>query len=344
MLGVDTRPRGSGKPPRSRSKVQNPVLLGKPCKSGPTDLRLRVVTPRGRHQDGSVCSTRSSSSTKPLSHSISFQTPPKVPPIACSAQAWAVTNGDTGKVLFGRNEEEVREVASLTKIATCYLALQLIKEMGLSLNCEVWVSSRAAQMDGTSANLQAGDHLRLIDLFHALMLPSGNDAAQCMAEFFGRRLIEQRGFAHTIKDPDRLFVREMNTLCTKLHLRKTVYQNPHGMSQPRNHSSARDVGALAAVAMRHSVFRMVVGTEKYTCKVVDRQGSGRVCTWRNTNLLLSRGYEGVKTGVTDAAGPCLCASWTRHSQRLIITVLHSRSMEARWEEVEQLLSWTIRRD
>ena len=341
MLEVD---RGRGRPPRSRSKVQKPVVLGKICKGVPAELRLRVLTPKERRQEGSVCSTRSSSSTKPLSHSISFQIPPKLPLIACSAQAWAITNGDTGKVLFGRQEEETREIASLTKIATCYLALQLVKEINLALSCEVVVSSRAAQMDGTSANLQPGDHLRLIDLFHALMLPSGNDAAQCLAEFFGRRLIEYRGFSQTIKEPDRLFVREMNTLCTKLHLRRTVFQNPHGMSQPRNHSCAKDVGALAAIAMRHGVFRTVVGTQKYTCRIVDRQGIPRIATWQNTNLLLSRGYEGMKTGVTDAAGPCLCASWSRHSQRLIITLLHSKSMEARWEDVEQLLSWTIKKD
>lgn len=334
----------AGRPPRGRSKGRRLAPLGKILKGVQMDMGQRTMTPRARRQEGSVCSTRSSSSSKPLTHSLSLQIQRKLPPPACSAQAWTLTNGDTGKVLFGVKDTETREIASLTKITTFYLALQLVKEMKISLNCEVLVSTHASQMDGTSANLQAGDRLRLIDLFYALMLPSGNDAAQCLAEFFGRRLIESRGFSQSIKDTDHIFVREMNTLCVKLHLRKTVFQNPHGMSVPRNLSSARDVGMMASAAMRLQLFRMVVSTGKYTCKVVDRQGLVRVKTWQNTNQLLSRGYEGVKTGVTDIAGPCLCASWTRNSQRLIITVLHSRSMDARWEDVEQILAWALRKD
>lgn len=352
MLEFDSKHLARARPPRSarhtplQVKPPSPhmdFISYLPLKPVPFKLRSRPPSPCDATTDVSLCSTRSSSSSKTIKRSISVteqrNKAVEPQPVTCSAKAWAITHGKTGKVLLGRNDEDPREIASLTKIMTLYTALQLLKELDISLTSDVTVSTKAANMNGTSARLQPGDHLKLVDLMHGMMLPSGNDAAQCIAEFFGRQLAEHRGIPGMTKDFDKLFVREMNQQADKLRLRKTFYQNPHGMSLKRNHSTAHDVNTLACIAMRLTLFRSIVNTQIYSCKITDKRGDDRIWTWENTNKLLQRGYEGVKTGVTDAAGPCLCASWKEGETRVIVTVLGSKSMEERWEEVPRLVTW-----
>ena len=79
------------------------------------------------------------------------------------------------------------EIASLTKIMTCYLSLLICKKFGIDLdNYWVRVSDKAAEMPGTSAELQAGDLISIDGLLHGLMLPSGNDASVALAESMGK--------------------------------------------------------------------------------------------------------------------------------------------------------------
>jgi len=348
MLESECKDLSRARPPRSARHTPLQAKPPSPCldfisfvslKPVPLKLRSRPASPC----NVSLCSTRSSSSTRTIKRSVSVTGQRKdsgeTHPVACSAKAWAVSNAKTGKLLLGKSDEEIREIASLTKIMTLFTALQLLKELEISLTTPVTVSFKAASMNGTSARLQPGDHLKLIDLMHGMMLPSGNDAAQCIAEFLGKRVAEHRAIPGLAKDYDKLFIREMNQIAEKLRMRKTFYQNPHGMSTKRNHSTARDVNTLASIAMRLTLFRSIVNTQMYSCRITDKRGDERVWTWENTNKLLQKGYEGVKTGVTDAAGPCLCASWREGETRLVVTLLGSKSMEERWEEVPRLVAW-----
>lgn len=87
-------------------------------------------------------------------------------------------------------ERDRREVASLTKIMTCYTVLNLIKKFNISeKNTMVVISENAANITGTTADLIAGDTLSIWDLLFGLMLPSGNDAAIALAEYFGQLLL-----------------------------------------------------------------------------------------------------------------------------------------------------------
>lgn len=87
----------------------------------------------------------------------------------------------------------MREIASLTKIMTAYASLQLVRELSLDLMKSLFtVSENAANTPGTTANLKAGQRVKIFDLIHALMLPSGNDAAITLAENFGDLIVKQR--------------------------------------------------------------------------------------------------------------------------------------------------------
>ena len=223
---------------------------------------------------------------------------------------------------------------------TCYLCLLLSQSLSLAPDTLIPVSAKAAAITGTTAELTQGDRVRLGDLVYGLMLPSGNDAAYALAEFFGRLLACKKGFFTMTKRLERLFIREMNRVASSLGMGNTEYKNPHGLSVRKNKSTARDVGTLAVAALRLPTFREIVSSRTHTCVIVNKKKGERTVTWENTNkLLLQPGFDGVKTGVTDAAGPCLCASLTRGEVRIVVTVLDCESMEARWTEVPKLANW-----
>lgn len=88
-------------------------------------------------------------------------------------------------------ERERREVASLTKIMTCYTVLTLIEKLNLDIETTfLTISFEATNILGTVADLAEGDTLSLEEMLYALMLPSGNDAAIALAEYFGGLLLE----------------------------------------------------------------------------------------------------------------------------------------------------------
>ncbi len=90
----------------------------------------------------------------------------------------------------------------------------------------------------------------------------------------------------------------------------TNYDSPHGLMNKWNYSTAHDIAKLAYKCMQDSEFREVVKTKTYECYGVMADGNKRRYQWDNTNKLLGvEGFNGVKTGVTDAAGPCLTASY-----------------------------------
>jgi len=108
-----------------------------------------------------------------------------------TAKSWSIMDGRTGEILFGKCENDRREIASMTKIMTCFVVIQIIRK--IKLNAEktmLQVSKNAATVGGTSAKLKTGDVLTIWDLLHGLMLPSGNDAGICLAEHFGQYLFE----------------------------------------------------------------------------------------------------------------------------------------------------------
>lgn len=257
-----------------------------------------------------------------------------------SCESWAVADLRSGSVIGGQNSLNHREIASITKIMTCLLVVKYIEDTGFDLENFIPISHTASSIGGTSARLRAGEQIQTIDLLYGLMLPSGNDAAVALSEFFGSLLAYEYGDEYA--DGTRYFVREMNLIAKEIGLVDTHFANPHGMSKPKNLSSARDVCRLAAVAMHNELFRGIVSTCSYTCYVLQSDGCGfRRCKWENTNELLGNGFCGVKTGVTKNAGPCLCACYCKNGKSVIVVVLGSASKEQRWIDVPKLAEWGI---
>jgi D-alanyl-D-alanine carboxypeptidase (penicillin-binding protein 5/6) len=263
-------------------------------------------------------------------HAVRQSAPPRV-----SAKAWAIADGKNGKVLWGSKESEPRAIASTTKIMTALLVLSLAENDPKVLNEEMVFSARAAAVPGSSSRLREGERLPVRELLYGMLLPSGNDAAVAFAEHFGPRF---NSGDQKEKDPVKLFVAEMNRRAKDLKLAQVSFLDPNGLA--RNQASARDLAALTWTAMQNKLFTEYVRTRRHVYSVVGKDGQKREVTWTNTNKLLGEtGFDGVKTGTTNAAGACLVASGTKGGDRLIVVVLGASPSDARYDDSRALFNW-----
>ena len=251
------------------------------------------------------------------------------PLVTC--EAWSIYDPITRKFVAGRNEEQRREIASISKIMTCIVCLEIAEEQDIPLNTIIAVPEEASRIKGTTAELEEFDELSFYDLLLGLMLPSGNDSAVTLAMYFGGIYLED--------EPLQGFLRVMNYMAEYLGLTSTNFNNPHGLSLKPNFSTAKDVNILAAYAMKNSLFKEIVNLQSYVAEIYNPLYGKRKVYWKNTNKLLGKGFDGAKTGTTDKAGACLCASIYDPITPFIITILKSRSSEERWDDARLLANW-----
>ena len=123
-------------------------------------------------------------------------------------------------------------------------------------------------------------------------------------------------------------------------MKSTHFNNTHGLPSTGHQTTARDLAHLAFVAFQMPEFRKVVGTAKHGYTLDSVTGYKRNIEWKNTNQLLKiEGYDGIKTGTTNAAGNCIVSTGERGGRRLIIVVLGSTSTESRYADTRNLYRW-----
>jgi D-alanyl-D-alanine carboxypeptidase (penicillin-binding protein 5/6) len=255
------------------------------------------------------------------------QTP--APFVTC--ESFSIYDPVTKTFIAGKNERQTREIASISKIMTCIVCLEIAEEQEISLDSIVSVPEEASRTRGTTANLEEFDELTIYELLLGLMLPSGNDSAVALALYFGSFYLED--------EPMQGFLRVMNYMAEYLELNSTTFQNPHGMSAKPNFSTAYDVNIMAAYALKNPIFKDIVSMQTAEVNIYNPLFGYRKKIWKNTNLLLGRGFDGAKTGTTDKAGACLCATIDDPITPFIVTILKSKSSDERWEDTVRLADW-----
>jgi D-alanyl-D-alanine carboxypeptidase (penicillin-binding protein 5/6) len=259
------------------------------------------------------------------------------PPVV-SAAAWAIADAQTGKVLWGANEDAHRVMASTTKIMTAVIVFDLAVRQPDVLAEVVTVTERADKTSGSTADIREGEKYSVGDLLYGLLLPSGNDAAVALAEHFGPRLAREKSQDEEPADSLEPFVAGMNRRAKELNLTETKYLDPHGNS--RNQSSARNLIALTHHAMKNPLFCRYVQTRRHQCEAAGKDDKKRAVVWNNTNRLLGiEGYDGVKTGTTGAAGSCLVARGRYQDDALLVVVLGCTSNDSRYVDARNLFRW-----
>lgn len=241
-----------------------------------------------------------------------------MPKLDLTAETAILIDAKTGDVLYEKDADKRIYPASTTKMLTAILAIEKTKSLRV-----VTVSERAAQEEGSSAELRAGDRVQMQDLLYGLMLPSGNDAAIAIAEY--------------IDGSVEKFAKRMTKKAHDIGAVHTQFTNPNGLPDVRHYTTARDLSMIAHYAYKNSRFRKIVKTEAKTIRV---QNTGRLIELYNTNELLGAmdGCDGIKTGTTRAAGQCLVASATRGNISLIAVVMKVADGK-RWHEAESLLEY-----
>lgn len=184
------------------------------------------------------------------------------------SRCWMVTNAKTGAIYWGKNYNIKRQIASLTKVMTCLIACELIDILGIDPKTfECTVSENASQVIGTTANLMCGDKVMLYDLLFCLMLPSGNDAAQTLAENLGCLLPKFKGSKNNRKYAAKAFIQYMNSKCRDFHLLNTQFMNPHGLSNDKSFSTTSDISKIYFQALKYKLFKQVISTQKYVSEI-----------------------------------------------------------------------------
>ncbi len=256
-----------------------------------------------------------------------------------TANAWAIGDAKTGKILWHDNGEERRDFASTTKSMTAWIVLREAKKDPAFLDATIVFSNSADRTPGSTSGLKTGEKIAVRELLYGLMLPSGNDAAIALAEFVGSRFAAD-GDSVEAKRPTARFVAEMNRVAKEIGLKQTRYVNPHGLPDNNHLSTASDQVLLTAHVMKNDQFRAYVQTRQHAVKVQGTGGYTRNVVWKNTNKLLEiTGYSGVKTGTTDAAGSCLVSVGKHRDDELIVVVLGCSSNEARYVDTRNLFRW-----
>jgi serine-type D-Ala-D-Ala carboxypeptidase (penicillin-binding protein 5/6) len=246
------------------------------------------------------------------------------PPPSSGAAAVYLFNPDTRGVYVQRDADDERAQASTTKIMTALVAVSTLPpQTRITVGPDVVLP---ASFNASIAGLRVGDVLTLRDLLYALLLPSGDDAAIAIADGVAG---SQSGF-----------VQMMNAQAGLLGLTHTHFANVHGLDDPQQFSSARDLALLAARALDEPDIAAVVATPAFTLPAT---GDHAAYTFKNTNRLLTDlaypGVIGVKTGFTDNAGHCLVFAAITPQGRLIGVVMGEPDDPARFVDAQSLLDW-----
>ncbi len=218
-----------------------------------------------------------------------------------SARSAIVIEAETGRVVFEKDADTRRPMASTTKIMTALVAI----ESG-DLSREIIVDAAAEGVEGSSIYLCAGDKITLEALVWALMLESANDAATAIAV----------GVAGSVD----AFADLMNQKAAELGLCDTHFTNPHGLSDDDHYTTARDLAKLTAAALENETFKTIVSTASHR---IEYGESVRNLHNHNKMLRLYDGALGVKTGFTKASGRCLVSAAERDGMTLIAVTLNA---------------------
>lgn len=248
-----------------------------------------------------------------------------------AARAAFLFDANTGLILYSKNADEELPQASATKVMTALVAVERGR-----LDQMITVGDDAHALVGPDSSymgLSVGEKLTLRDLLYGLMLPSGNDAAIAIAD----------GIAGNVP----AFVALMNQRAQQLGLTHTHFDNPHGLDSPNHHTSARDLAALAAVAMRVPVLAKITSTFTYTIPATTTHKAYSLMT--GDDLLPGArspypGAIGVKPGYTGPAGFTMAFAAVRYGHLIVGAVLHDPTWPIRIDDMRALLDWGFQQD
>jgi D-alanyl-D-alanine carboxypeptidase (penicillin-binding protein 5/6) len=246
---------------------------------------------------------------------------PRNPPPPIAGESAIVIDVESGRVLYAKNADQPRAVASTQKIVTALCVL----DAG-NIDRAITITASDAQCEPTKLYLKPGEVYSRRDLLKVLMVKSANDVG--------------RALARDVAGDQENFAALMNRKASSLGMRNSNFKNPHGLTEPGQYSTARDMAIAARAAYRSPLIRSYASTKSYHFRYND----GRTRLLENTNKVLKTlpYCDGMKTGTTNASGRCLVSSGSLNGRSVIAVVLKSNSANI-WHDSEKLLRWALER-
>lgn len=243
------------------------------------------------------------------------------------AKGAVLMSKETGRVLWGKDEEIPLAMASTTKIMTAILVLERS-----NLDDYVYVSKNASNQPKVHMNLAEGEVWTVEDMLYAMMLASYNDTAVALAEFVGGTV---DNFCSMMTDKAR-----------ELGAEDTVFGTPNGLDSHLNErehcSSPKDMAIITAYALNNNKFCEIIETPNITITEVHNKRQVNV---NNADSFLNtfEGAIGVKTGYTNRAGHCFVGGATREDNTLISVVLASgwgdHGKVGKWTDTQKIMEY-----
>lgn len=262
--------------------------------------------------------------------------------VGVHAEAAILINADTGAVLYEKNARKLHYPASTTKIAT---ALYALKRKGKYLDTLITAEQDALgsttpeaklrsnfslpphwlENDGTHIGIKRGEQLTFRDLMYGMMLVSGNDAANVIAQYVGGSVPQ--------------FMEGLNAYLKEIGCKHTTFFNPHGLHYPQHQTTAQDMATLAREALKDPFFCQVVATVRWPRPKTNKQEAS---TLVQSNMLLRSGKYyypqaiGIKTGYHARAGHNIVAAAKKDNRTLIAVLLKEKRRSELFQDAKKL--------
>ncbi len=217
---------------------------------------------------------------------------------AISATSAVVMEPISGRILYESNGDEIRSIASITKLMTALVAV----EENPDLQAVVKIGAESVGIEGSSLYLREGEEITLEALLYGLLLCSGNDAAHAIAIYT----------AGSVED----FAVLMNEKAAALGMTNSHFVNPNGLEAEGHYSTAQDMAILGSACLQNETVAQIVATPSISF-------DARIMVNHNKLLWQYEGCVGMKTGYTEAAGRTLVSAATRDGMSLVAVTLNA---------------------
>jgi len=227
--------------------------------------------------------------------------PFKINAYGSSATSTILMDTDNNRIIYSSNANNIRSVASISKIMTAIIAIESNK-----LEDIVTIGDEINTAYGSGIYIKKGEQLTLKDLIYGLMLRSGNDAALAIAHYVGGSVEN--------------FVKMMNQKALEIGMKNTTFNNPSGLDEDKgNYSTAYDMAILASYAIKNDIYKAITGTKKYKLKT-----NLNYYEWNNKHKLLNsyKYATGGKTGFTKIAKRTLVTTASKDDVNLVVVTLN----------------------
>jgi len=279
-----------------------------------------TATPRAARQPAPIGGAQLGGKGLVLNPAAGVPKPPKV-----SASSYVISDADTGQILAAKDPHGYYRPASTLKILTAITLIPRLDQKKL-----VKPSWKACNTEGSRVGIVPGMKYKISDLFHGLLMVSGNDAAVSLAQQ------PQGGVTKTLE--------LMNAQAKQLQGYDTVAKTPNGLDKKGQHSSAYDLALFARHGLQNATFRDIVGTVSYkfpappTKKQKKKKKRGGYMIYNHDRLLTEyKGGIGVKNGYTTKAMATFVGAAKRNGHTILISLMHSNPMF--WPDAKKMLNW-----